>query len=237
MKSPFQNDNKSHPLLIGLRGARANFVPGLIVQAAVVSVVLAYYFYEPARAWMGQLALLKQRWSFGFSFISGAVAGGLLPEVLVVVVFQRGRVRRANFENLIFGMLLWGWQSMMVDAFYQFQAWMFGPQVDVQTVIKKMLVDQFLYTLFYATTSSLAAFDWKNQGYSFAGLGEVLTWRYFKQRTIPAAIAAWGVWIPAVCMIYSLPPLLQIPLFSLTLTFWVILFTWITRQRPVKTTT
>jgi len=32
-------------------------------------------------------------------------------------------------------------------------------------------------------------------------------------------------------MIYSLPSLLQIPIFTLALTFWVILFTWISRQR------
>jgi len=39
------------------------------------------------------------------------------------------------------------------------------------------------------------------------------------------------VWIPIVVILYSLPPLLQIPLFALALAMWVILYTWISEAR------
>lgn len=231
MKTNVQNAKTGHPLLIGLQAARANLVPGLIVQAAMVAVVLAYYFYEPARTWMAHLALLKQRWGYGFTFVSSAMAGGVMSEFLVVAVFQRGRVRQENIGNLIFGILFWGFQGMTVDALYHLQALMFGTHVDFPTVAKKVLVDQFVYNPIFAAPWTLALYEWKNQGYRFAGMSRVLTGWFYKERTLPALVATWGVWIPVVSLVYSLPPLLQIPLFSLALTFWVILFTWISRRQ------
>lgn len=221
----------SHPLLIGFHAARANFVPGLIVQVGMIGVVGAYYFYPPARAWFEQLALLKQRWGYGFACVSGILAGAVLPEVLAIAVFQRGRVRPENWERLIFGIFYWGSQSMVVDAFYRFQAVIFGAQVHWATVAKKVFVDQFIYTPFYACPFAMACFEWKNNEYRFEGMRHVLTLGYYKNTVFPAVVANWGVWIPVVCMVYSLPSLLQVPLFSLALTFWSMILTWITRKR------
>ena len=234
MKKTHQIESQPLPLLIGLQAARANFLPGLIVQSVMIAVVLAYYFYGPARALFAQLATAKQQWGYGYSFLSGAIAGGVLPELLAVAVFQRGRVHRENLVNFIFGILYWGSQGVIVDGLYRLQAVMFGAHVDFTTVAKKVFVDQFVYNPFFAAPCGLAAYQWKNQGYRFAGMGQVFTKRFYKERTFPALVATWGVWIPLVSMIYSLPSLLQIPLFSLALTFWVILFTWINRQNRVE---
>ena len=231
MKTPCQTESRTLPLFIGLQAARANFVPGLIVQVAMSAVVLAYYYSKPAEAWLAHLAALKGQWGYGFSFASGAIAGGVLPELLTVAVFQRGRVRRENAGNLLFGILFWGSQGMIVDGFYRLQAVMFGAHVDFSTVLKKVLMDQLVYNPLFAAPFGLALYEWKNLGYRLAGMGRVFTGRFYKERTLPALVATWCVWIPVVSLVYSLPSLLQIPLFSLALTFWVILFTWINRQR------
>jgi len=223
---------KSHPWLVGLRAAKANLVPGLIVQAVMIVMVLAYYFYEPAHHWLAQLAEFKRQAGYLYSWIAGVVAGGVLPEVLTVTVFQKCRVRRQNFENLAFGMIFWGITGVLVDGLYRGQAWWFGSQVDFGTVVRKMLVDQFIYNTLWAAPFGLACYELKNQGYRFDGFSRVFTVRFYKEKTIPALVATWGVWIPVVSMIYSLPPLLQIPLFSLALTFWVMIFAWI--NRPAK---
>ena len=217
----------SSPFWIGLRAAKANLIPGLIVQAAMLALGLAYYYYAPAQAWLEQLAALKKEWGYGFAFIAGALAGGLSPEILTVAVFQRGRVTRQNMENLLFGLLYWGSQGIMVDAFYRGQAWLFGSQADFFTIVKKVLVDQLLYTPLIALPLATATYEWKKQGYRISGFTRTLTRRFFVQETFPAIVAAWGVWIPLVSIIYSLPSLLQVPFFSLALTFWVMIFTWI----------
>ena len=167
--TPSQSDSQSHGLLVGLRAARANLVPGLIVQAAMLVLVLGYYFNPSIREALAHLADLKGRCGYLFSFVAGAVAGGFLPEVLSVVVFNRGRIRRENFGNLVFGVLFWGVQGMIVDAFYRGQAWMFGTQISFQTVGVKVLVDQFVYNPFFAAPFGLMAYEWKNQHYRFTG--------------------------------------------------------------------
>ncbi len=229
-QAPNGEPERFHPLSVGLRAARANFVPGLIVQAAMVALVLAYYCYEPARLWLAHLAEAKRAGGYLFSLFAGAVAGGVLPELLAVGIFQKWEVRRENFANLAFNMVFWGINAMIVDAFYRAQAWGFGAQVDFPTVCKKVLVDQFVYNPVFAAPFGLTAYEWRNHGYRLASLRPVATARFYKEKTFPTLLATWGVWIPVVSLVYSLPPLLQIPLFSLALTFWVMLFTWINRR-------
>jgi len=113
------------PWLAGLRAARANLLPGLFVQAIMLSLVLGYYLLPATRELLDHLAAMKARWGFLYSAVSAVIAGAVIP------------------------------------------------------------------TLF----------------------------------------ATWGVWIPIVAALYALPPLLQIPLFSLALSLWVILFTWMSEQR------
>jgi uncharacterized membrane protein len=48
---------------------------------------------------------------------------------------------------------------------------------------------------------------------------------------VPVVFANWGVWIPVVAVLYSLPSALQIPLFGLALSIWVMLLTWISERR------
>lgn len=77
--------------MAGLRAARANLVPGLIVQALMLGMLLAYYFYPPMREWLNALAEIKQRWSYGYSALNAIIAGAVIPELLRIFVFQKGR--------------------------------------------------------------------------------------------------------------------------------------------------
>ncbi len=215
------------PLLIGLRAAKANLIPGLIVQTAMISIVVAYYTQPAVHAWLSVLADLKRNGGLLFSGIAAAVAGGVFPELLTITIFQGCKIHRENLGNLLFNMSVWGFEGMIVDLFYQSQALMFGSHVDVATVFKKVLVDQLIYTPFFATPFSVGCYEWKHQDYSLKGMSRVFTVRFYINKSIPALIASWGVWIPLVTVIYSLPSLLQFPLFTLGLTFWVMLFTYI----------
>ena len=212
---------------MGLRAARANLIPALIIQTVVVAIVLAYYFHPAASEWLAHLAELKRRGGYLFSFVSGALAGGLLPELLKVAVFQRWRVKRENLGDLVFGVIYWGLMGMVVDGIYRAQAVMFGPQVDFMTVVKKTLVDQFAFTPFVSIPLTVIILEWKHQGYRLAGLSRVFGLRFYKQKILPTVVSALGFWLPIVILIYCLPPLLQFPLFTLALTLWVMIITWI----------
>lgn len=219
------------PWLAGMRAARANLVPGLIVQALMLGLVLAYYFHPPMRDWLNGLAEIKRRWSYGYSAIASICAGALVPELLRIFVFQKGKFHRSNLANLVFTIPFWCAMGVIVDFFYRCQAGWFGGEVSFPVVTKKVLVDQFLYNPLFAAPVTAWLYDWKNRGFPRTGLGAYFTAAYYRDTVVPTLFATWGVWIPIVATLYSLPSLLQIPLFALALSLWVMLYTWMSEQR------
>ncbi|MDA7933290.1 hypothetical protein N9B58_00285, partial [bacterium] len=49
------------PWEAGLRAARANLLPGLILQLIMLALLLGYYFYPPTTELLNKLADLKAR--------------------------------------------------------------------------------------------------------------------------------------------------------------------------------
>jgi hypothetical protein len=207
------------PWIAGLRAARANLIPGLILQAIMLALLLGYYFYPPTTHWLE------------YSALSAVVAGAFIPEIMRVVVFQKGRVLRANFANLLFTIPFWCGMGLLVDVFYRTQAVVFGAEATFRIVATKVFVDQFLYSPFLATPLTCWLYDWKHSGYRTAGSRRFFTKVYARDVMVPVLFANWGVWLPVVSILYSLPSLLQIPLFGLALSLWVLLYTWISEQR------
>ena len=196
----------------------------------MVLMVLAYYFFPPARSWFEALAVAKGKWGYAFSYLSALVAGAVLPFALTIAVVQRGRVTRADMAGFVFLCLFWGLDGLIIDGFYRFQAVIFGAHADLPVVVKKVLVDQFIYNPLFAAPYTVACFEFKNQAYHLGRTGHVFTARFYKEQVIPTLFATWAVWIPVTSAIYALPSLLQIPLFALALSFWSLLVTYITTK-------
>ena len=230
-ESAIPRSRRVAPWVAGLQAARANLVPGLLVQALMLAALLTYYFFPPMRHWLNGLAEIKARWSYGYSALNAMVAGALIPELLRICVFQKGRMQRTNLANLFFSVPFWGTMGVSVDFFYRCQAGWFGAEVTVAVVVKKVVVDQFLYNPLFAAPVTAWLYDWKNRGYPRDGLGGFFTAEYYRGVVLPTLFATWGVWIPVVAILYSLPSLLQIPLFGLALSLWVTLYTWMSEQR------
>lgn len=215
-----------------LDAARANLIPGLVLQAFALAVVLAYYLHDPTRSAMDELAAFKERWGWRYSLIATSLFGGLIP----FIYLRSDKATRAStpVSHGIFYILFWAVKGVEVDMFYRLQGWIFGNGVDLRTIACKLFVDQFVYSIFWSTPPTLLAFYWKDAGFSFARLRR-LPWLPFLRDTMPkTVIGLWGVWIPAVTIIYSLPPSLQIPLFNIVLCFYALLFAALSRRNAEK---
>jgi len=219
--------SSGNPFSIGFRAARANLIPGLVIQALMAGVVIAYYWLPEARSWFGMLAVAKARGGFAFSSASAVLAGAVLP-MLFKIALQRGRVRAGDVQELLFLAVFWGVDGVILDAFYRLQAMLFGAHADFATVMKKVAVDQFIYNPVFAGPYTAICYELRQQGFRLRRIGHAFTAPFYRERTIPLLCATWTVWIPVTCAIYALPSLLQIPLFALALTFWVLMLAYIT---------
>lgn len=216
-----------------LAAARANLVPGLVLQVFAFAVIFAYYGHAPTHRLLDTVADFKARTGYLFSFLATALFGGLIP-----FLYMRLHPLTRPFTPLshgVFLLLFWGIKGMEVDAFYRFQAWFFGGTVDFATVAKKVVADLFIYCPVWATPTTILIFQWKESGFDFGAMRRLDKLACLRENLLTTLVTTWSIWLPAVAVIYSLPGPLQIPLFDIVLCFFSLVFVTLSR-RPRQST-
>ena len=218
------------PFLLGWEAAKANAIPGLIIQAAMLSLLIAFYTSDSAAGALEKLSQFKR--DHGMVFVLGAavMAGAVIPELFLIFFFQRGRPHLGNLRNLLFTVPVWAFDGSLVDLPYRTEAHWLGDVVTVPVVASKICIDQFGFNVFFAAPFGVLTYEWKNSGISLGPVRDLFTWRHYRDKIVPTLIATWTVWIPLMAIIYSLPLVLQFPLFSFALSFWVLLLTYMTNR-------
>jgi hypothetical protein len=218
------------PLALGWEAAKANAVPGFILQGTMLAVLIAYYASTALADLLNRLAHYKAEHGLAFVVIAAVLAGAVLPEIFVIVFFQRGRFGKQNLRNLAFTIPTWGIDGILVDLMYRVNAMWFGDVTTVWVVTAKIMVDQLGYNPFFAAPAEVLVYEWKNEGFSWKSVRRALTWNHYRDKIVPTLLATWAVWGPLMAIIYSLPFALQFPLFTIALTFWVLLLTYMTNR-------
>jgi hypothetical protein len=223
--------NLTQFLAPGFRGIRANLVPGLVLQAFALSIVIGYGVSPDLHLVLDTVGVLKETGGYAFSLISTALFGGVLP---FLILWLSGRIPRSQvIGQLTFYTLFWGWKGLEVDAFYRVQTLLFGESGSVHVVMTKVLVDQFVYNPLWAAPTQTLFFLWKDANFSRAvlmpRLHDTTGFAPFRAKLLAVLFSTWVVWIPAVSIVYSLPSALQLPIFNLVLCFWCLLLTFVSQ--------
>ena len=201
-------------------GIRVNLIPGLVLWALGGNLVIIYYMGEFSRPWFNEIISLKETYGFAYSAVSTCIFGGLIPYIFMQLT---GRDRLKGFGSGVISLGYWAIRGIDVDAFYRLQAMVFGTEVDLLTIIAKVLVDQFVYCVVWASPITALFYTWREAGFSLKQWKGNKTWSELFDMILIFTVTTWVVWIPGTAIIYSLPSPLQIPLFNLTLCFFVIL--------------
>ena len=228
MKSPPVKSRT--PFLLGWEAAKANALPASVIQLLMLGLLGAYYLSPAAARALEQFADFKRIHGFAFVVVASILAGAIIPEIFVVLFFQRGRIHRQNLRNLAFTIPVWGFDGSLVDILYRAEARWFGDVAAVSVIAAKICVDQFGYNPFFAAPFGVLTYEWKNTGVSMRPVRDLFTWKHYRDKIFPTLIATWAVWIPLMAIIYALPLALQFPLFALALSFWVLLLTYMTNR-------
>ena len=217
---------------------KANLIPGLLLQALMAGMALAYLFHHPSRTAFEELAVLRSRWGLLFSFVGTSLASSILPEVLRLLLPKTDQKNAPDLASrLLFGIPFWGLIGMQVDLFYRLQYFLFGPSDTLPVIAKKVLVDAFLYCPLLAIPQAVCVFLWRDHAFSFRGFHGHHPVHFYALKVFPVLMANWMVWIPLITIIYSLPPALGIPFFIVAQSFWVMVFTTLSmKKQPLRTT-
>jgi hypothetical protein len=212
-------------LRLGLSAARANLVPACGVEAMMVGLVLAYFYASVTRPFFDLLSNWNVHGGVVFSFVAMGVAVSGSTELFIVYLHQRGRWSRENLVNLVFNFMVFGLLGVMNSGLYQLQAQWFGAGRSWETLVRKTLVDQFIYTPFLSNPCQTLAFLWKAEGFSFRSTVENLSdfKQFYLMTVLPVLTSNWCFWIPMSVLIYCFPTTLQLPLGILAVSIWSML--------------
>ena len=203
-----------------VQGIRINLVPGIVLWILGLCLVFLYYMGEFSQPWFDGIINLKETYGFAYSAVSTCVFGGVIPYLFMQCT---GRDPLKGIWSGIIFLIYWALRGIDVDAFYRLQAMIFGTGVDFKTIISKVLLDQLIYCVIWASPVTALFYTWREASFSIKRWKGNKTWAELFDMILIFTVTTWVVWIPGTAIIYSLPYPLQIPLFNLTLCFFVIL--------------
>ena len=209
---------------------RTNLITGVVLWSFGLLIILSYHWSPGFSRMLGNLGSLKKEWSYLYSCISTAFFGGLVPYLFL---YYRGMLPvGCKLSWLLFFLMYWGIKGMEVDAFYRLQGYLFGYESTFITILTKVLVDQFVYCIFWSAPFTALFYGWKKAGFKFVKDPRWLSVRFICEESIFLLISTWIIWIPSVSIIYAMPENLQIPLFNITLCFFVLVISVLEKQSP-----
>jgi len=229
---PTLKENTVPAWRVGLKAAKANLLPGLVVQGLMLTLILSYYSSPVVQIGLDRLGQVKSTWGLAFVLLASALSGAIFPEILKILLLQKARVTQENTKNIVFLVPYWMLLGACVDLFYQGQEMLFGNHTDWLTVATKVAVDPFLYTPFFACPLAVILVELRRLKWNLNAIGGMLNRNFYQFRIFPLVIAAWGVWIPLVSVVYAMPTALQFPVFSLILSFWSLMQSMIASGPP-----
>ena len=208
--------------------ARRNLVPGLVLQAVALALVVTYYSVPAARPTFEAVAHAKAAGGYLASAIVAALAAGLIP--WLVELARGGIPAGRRFGDCCFILGVWLWRGAEVDAFYRFQGWFWGTGNDVGTIACKVATDMLLYAPLWAQPILVASYRVRECDYDLTAYHRTWSWAAFVRQVVTVQASGWVVWIPIVSIVYSLPPDLQFPLFAVAVCFWSLLLTTLSKK-------
>ena len=210
-----------NPWKIGLKAARANLIPGLILQGAAFGLLAAYTYLPPVREAMELVSQWQTRYGVPFSLCSFLFFCGIVP-FLFCLALPALRPKEPG-KALLFALGFWGIMGLILPQFYAFLILLYGNEADLKTLALKLVTDQFGYTAFFASPAVALSHLWKDRGYRWSGLAPLLGKGWYRRLVVPNLVMNWTIWFPSLCVIYSLPATLQAHVAGLIGGFWALM--------------
>ncbi len=205
-----------------------------MLQLFAAALVAAYYLHAPTQAALERIAEFRGEVGPSFAIVSTAIFGAIIPWIVLQLrPATRGRYNGPQFAALL---VFWAYKGLEVSIFYALQARWFGEGTDFVTIATKTFNDQFVYCPLLAVPCTWLVYGWVEHRFNFAPVAaEFRRPGWYGRCCLPLLVATWGVWVPAVAIIYLLPTALQLPMQNIVLCFFTLLVIFMSK-RPAPAT-
>ena len=212
---------ETNPWKIGLKAARANLIPGLILQGAAFGLLAAYYGIPAVREALDVVAQWQARYGTPVSLASFLFFCGVIPYLFCLAVPSLRP--KEPWKALFFALGFWSVMGLLLPRFYAFQIYLYGNVADVRTLALKVATDQFGYTALFASPAVALSHLWKDRDYRWSAISPLLGRGWYRRLVVPNLVMNWTIWFPSLCVIYSLPAELQAHVAGLIGGFWALM--------------
>ena len=210
-----------NPLRIGWASARANRLPFTVLFAFTVLLALSYFGVPCVRSGFEPLRHFMERNGASAAFLSMIVFAGVIPWLF----FRFDRSIRPEFPGWT-GVVQVLWRSVLCVAcfwLYRAQDALFGPSVDVSTLLKKMAVD--------LSPVDSPFYFWLGRDFSFRRCRDEWPREGFVSGVVlPNLLSGWCIGIPTNFVVYMFPLDLRILVMGLIGSFWTLVCLQIGRR-------
>lgn len=203
-----------------------------LIQVFALIAVVGNYEIDGVATWFSWIAEWKKHGGLWFSAITTVISGGLIPEAVKRALRASGSRAPAGAE-FAHQLVFWALIGMLVDLFYQFQALLFGHSTAASTLACKVLFDQLVFTPLISMPFTVLWFMLWESRYRKAQFLKAFSWPVLLRRTLELWTVCLSFWPVMLLIVYSLPQVLQFPLFLFGNAAYSILMIFIVRRQKV----
>ena len=115
------------PWTAGLKAARDNFWPSVLILVSATALVVSYYHAPVVTTWLNCIGDINRQYPSGFAFWCTAVTAGLIPWCFRML-WPALRPHHP-FWDLFHSFFWWAFMGIIVRYFYALQSLCFGAEV------------------------------------------------------------------------------------------------------------
>lgn len=205
---------------IGFLSARERGCAVLTLWLIAALVVITYYFIPGIQSLFEPIGRWQRSYGWRASFCFCALFSGFVP--YVVYRLRQGVSRQRPLVTATAQAIWCGFCGILCGWFFSLQGRWFGCGHELSVVLRKVLVDQFVWSVFVIAPTSSAFYAVLSGGWRLKD--ERVSFGVFLRHVyLPFLVTNWIVGIPSNVAVYSFPMDLQIPVLGLLSSAWAVI--------------
>jgi hypothetical protein len=206
----------------GIKAVKDNWRPIVLIQVCFLIFVILYYTVPSIQGLPDKIDGFKR--SVGaIPFVLGVIwfVSIVVPEIAKRITGQK--VEPIGWKDLVLRMVYFASIGISINWLYDWMNVFIGSDVKIGTVMKKILVDQLIYSPLISMPLATLTFLYRDTKFSTAKSTEKLKQGEFPKRYFPLLMTCFMYFGPVTIAMYSLPLGLTFPVAMTAQAAWGII--------------